>query len=45
MIKKVRTIKQLNDKDSVSKHYFSVGYAAVRNNIGFIMKTSSIIGF
>jgi len=41
----VRTIKQLNDKDSVSKHYFSVGYAAVRNKIGFIMKTSSIIDF
>jgi len=41
----VRTIKQLNDKDSVSKHYISVGYAAVRNKIGFIMKTSSIIDF
>jgi hypothetical protein len=41
-LKEVRTIKQLNDKDSVSKHYISVGYAAVRNKIGFIMNTSSI---
>jgi len=41
----VGTIKQLNDKYSVSKHYISVEYAAIRNKIGFIMKTCSIIDF
>jgi hypothetical protein len=44
-LKEVRTIKQLNYKGSVSKHYISVGYAAVRNKIGFVMKISSITGF
>jgi NAD/NADP transhydrogenase beta subunit len=32
-LKEVRTTKQLNDKDNVSKLCFSVGYAAIENKM------------